>query len=255
MTGQRTDTPDELRALLTARLSPDGTEWLSAALERISGEPTVIRTLFPAVGRRCGHARIAPMWTCDDAARASLLTSLPLRGAELVGEVTELYRYGDAAEKRGVLRALWFLDTASGIGTEALSLVHDALRTNDTRLIAAALGPYGANHLDVAAYRQGVLKCVFYGIPLSDIDGVRERADAELARMLVDYAHERIAAGRSVPSDVWPVIDMYPRVVETRGLRDELHSEVPARSEAAANALAERARTVPSDPDRNESSS
>lgn len=205
MTEQITDTREELRGLLATRLSSDGAEWLDAALERIGSEPPAVRTLFPAAGRRCGRARINAQWTVDDAVRASLLTALPLRGAELAGEVAALYRYGDAAEKRGVLRGLALLDTAGGIGAEGLTLVHDALRTNDTRLIAAALGPYGATHLDAAAYRQGVLKCVFCGIPLSDIDGLPERADAELARMLTDYADERAAAGRAVPSDVWKI--------------------------------------------------
>lgn len=148
---------------------------------------------------------MSPKWTVDDAVRASLLAALPLREAELAAEVVALYRYGDAAEKRGVLRGLALIDTADGIGAEGLPLVHDALRTNDTRLVAAALGRYGAAHLDAAAYRQGVLKCVFTGIALADIDGFPERADAELARMLADFAREREAAGRTVPADVWQV--------------------------------------------------
>ena len=44
------------------------------------------------------------------------------------------------------------------IGPAALPLVQDALRTNDTRLISGALGPYGAAHLDDHGYR-----CVYYG--------------------------------------------------------------------------------------------
>ena len=205
MTGQLTTSREQLRALLDAQLSTEGQRWLTAALQRIDAEPVAIRTLFPAAGRRCGRARIDPVWTVDDAVRASLLAALPLRAAELAAEVAALYRYGDAAEKRGVLRGLAFLDTPGGVGTEGLALVRDALRTNDTRLVAAALGPYGARHLDAAAYRQGVLKCVFCGIPLADIDGLPERADAELARMLGDYAREREAAGRDVPADVWRV--------------------------------------------------
>ena len=73
------------------------------------------------------------------------------------------------------------------IGDAAVPLLHDALRTNDTRLVAAALGPYAA-HLDDAAWRQGVLKCVFMGMPLAAVDGLDERADAELAAMLAAFA-------------------------------------------------------------------
>ena len=205
MTERPTAEAEQLRATLDGWLSTEGRRWLDAALERIGAEATSVRTLFPAAGRRCGRARIDSRWTVDDAVRAALLVALPLPTAELADEVVALYRYGDAAEKRGVLRGLGFLDAQGGIGPEGLDLVLDALRTNDTRLIAAALGPYGASHLDAAAYRQGVLKCVFYGIPLSDIDGLPWRADAQLARMLADYAREREAAGRTVPADVWQV--------------------------------------------------
>ena len=56
----------------------------------------------------------------------------------------------------------------------------DALRTNDTRLVAAALGPYAAAHLDGHGWRQGVVKCVFMGVPLDAVADLDERADDEL---------------------------------------------------------------------------
>ena len=199
---------NDLREVLDAQLTESGAQWLDAAAERIAADAGAIRPLFPAVGRHCGRAPLDAAadgygWTVDDAARALLLTRLPLTGPALAQEVGDLYRYGDAAEKRGVLRGLHLLD----LGEEALPLVHDALRTNDTRLIAAALGPYGAAHLDPHAYRHGVLKCVFTGVPLTAVAGLRERRDAELARMFTAFARERVAAGRTVPADVWLVTD------------------------------------------------
>jgi hypothetical protein len=199
---------NDLRTALDAHLTESGAQWLDAAAERIAADAAAIRPLFPAVGRHCGRAPLDPAadghgWTVDDAARALLLTRLPLTGPALAQEVADLYRYGDAAEKRGVLRGLHLLD----LGDEALPLVHDALRTNDTRLVAAALGPYGAAHLDAHAYRHGVLKCVFTGVPLAAVAGLRERRDAELARMFTAFARERVAAGRPVPADVWLVTD------------------------------------------------
>jgi hypothetical protein len=199
----------DLRTVLGAHLTQSGAQWLDAAAERIAADAGAIRTLFPAAGRHCGRAPLAPAaggphgWTVDDAARLYLLTRLPLTGSALAKEVDDLYRYGDAAEKRAVLRALHLLD----LGDEALPLVHDALRTNDTRLIGAALGPYGAAHLDPHAYRHGLLKCVFTGVPLAEVAGLRERRDAELARMFRAFARERVAAGRPVPADVWLVTD------------------------------------------------
>ncbi len=156
---------DDVRAALSARLGPTGTTWLAEACDRVRERAQAVGALFPAVGRRCG------------------------RGPR------------DAHERRGVLRALPVLDSA-GLGDRALPVVRDALRTNDTRLVAAALGPYAARHLEPEAWRQGVLKCAFVGVPLAEVAGLAERADAELARMFGDYAKEREAAGRPVSEDV-----------------------------------------------------
>lgn len=200
--------PGDLRAALAAHLTGPGARWLDAAAEQVAADAGAIRGLFPAAGRHCGRAFLDPAqgpygWTVDDAARVLLLTRLPLSGPALTHEVGDLYRYGDAAEKRGVLRGLALLD----VGDAALPLVHDALRTNDTRLVAAALGPYGAAHLDAHAYRHGLLKCVFTGVPLAEVSGLPERRDAELGRMFAAFARERVAAGRPVPADVWLVTD------------------------------------------------
>lgn len=169
--------------------------WLSSALARVAAEPSSIAALFPAAGRACGR-------DVADTVRGDLLAALPLRGKELVDEVSALYRYGDAAEKRAVLLALPRLDVADG----CVELLHDAVRTNDPRLVAAALGPY-ARHLDDAYWRQAVLKCVFMEIPLSTVDGLVERADDELRRMLAGLAEERAAAGRTMPADAVALLE------------------------------------------------
>jgi hypothetical protein len=191
-------TPDQLRAALRGVPDPD---WLDAALRRIAAEPAAITRLSPAAGRRCGRAPLpdAPGWTADDAARVLLLTALP---AEHARYADLLYRHGDAAERRAVLRALPLLP----IGDAGVPLLHDAIRTNDTRLVAAALGPY-ARHLDDAAWRQAVLKCVFTGVPLAAVADLDERADGELAAMLAALAAERHAAGRQMPTDATELLD------------------------------------------------
>ena len=78
----------------------------------------------------------------------------------------------------------------------------DALRTNDQSLVAAAVGPFAAAHLDPHAWRHAVLKLVFMGVSLDAVAGLDDRADDELARMARDFAAERRAAGRVVPDDV-----------------------------------------------------
>ncbi|MGW5717540.1 EboA domain-containing protein [Amycolatopsis sp. NPDC003865] len=174
--------------------------WLEKALHDVAADATALRTVFPGVGRRVGRGPSdVPGWTVDDVARVELLKASPGAAAEM----PDLYRYGDAAEKRAVLRGLSVVD----IGAAGLDLVADALRTNDTRLVTAAMGEYAAEHLDDAAYRHGVLKCVFMGIPLAEVAGLDRRTDEELLRMMRSFAAERTAAGRDVPADLRPLLN------------------------------------------------
>ena len=179
---------------LTAELTD--TVWLDTALETVARQPSAIGRLFPAAGRRCGRWALTglPGWTVDDAARVLLLTRMP--ASALQTELEPLYRYGDGAEKRAVLRALPLLPPHDA----APEILLDALRTNDTRLVAAALGPAAACLPD-AAWRQGVLKAVFMGLPLAAVADLDTRADAELATMLAGLVEERTAAGRAVAED------------------------------------------------------
>ncbi|GIF10171.1 EboA domain-containing protein [Actinoplanes teichomyceticus] len=201
--------PDTLR---TALHDCCGGAWLAAGVARVSADPPSITRLFPAAGRRCGRSRLpeASDWTADEAARALLLLALPR--TDLPRYLDELYRYGDAVEKHAVLRALALVP----IGAEAVPLLHDAIRTNDTRLLSAALGPY-ARHLDQRAWRQAVLKCVFLGVPLSRVHDLTRRADRELVAMMAGLREEREAAGRHLPADALALVRQFTRpVLEVR---------------------------------------
>lgn len=174
---------------------------------------------FAEAGRHCRPARApgtAPAapdapHTQDlaDAARVLLLHAV--RAGH--DTTARLYRHGTAAERRAVLLALPHLGATITPPGAALPLVEDALRTNDTRLVAAAVGPYATEHLDQHAWRHAVLKCLFTGVPAEAVDGLapRSQGDTELARMLRDYAAERTAAGRPVPDDLHRVLALTAR--------------------------------------------
>ncbi len=231
----------DLAAALEARARPEGLEWLRETSAAVAADPAALRSKFPMVGRKVGRepleegADLADVhaWTIDDAARTLLLIAA---GAGAEAELAELYRYGDAAERRGVLRALPYLE----LGDRGLSLVDDAIRTNDTRLIAAALGPYATEHLPDSGYDQAVLKCVFVGVPITPLDGIPRRVTPDGARMLGAFVHERVAAGRDVPAEVWTVIDRYPPEDEIAAIEGELDSEFEDRRAAAQRALSYR---------------
>ncbi|UUN30259.1 EboA domain-containing protein [Streptomyces sp. FIT100] len=183
---------------LDTRLDAAARAWLRQALDEASrpddGTPPAWEIRFAAAGRHCGQDHA-------DSVRTLLLREARADAATL----TRLYQQGTAAERRAVLLSLPQLAPAPADG---LPLVEDALRTNDTRLVAAAVGPYAAEHLDAHSWRHALLKCLFTGVPLAAADGLERRArgDAELARMLGDYAAERTAAGRPVPADLHRVL-------------------------------------------------
>ncbi|MFJ9026888.1 EboA domain-containing protein [Streptomyces sp. NPDC102259] len=226
------------REELSGRLGPEANAWLDAALadaraaappdHHDTAEPPAwdtpppdARTAEPPAGNamppaRDGTARRGmPAWElrfaaagrmgagpeAAEAARVLLLrTARPGPAA-----VARLYDHGSGAERRAVLLALPHLPLTPDQG---VALVEDALRANDTGLVAAAVGPYAAAHLPAHAWRHAVLKCLFTQVPLAAVAGLADRAsgDGELARMLADFAAERTAAARPVPDDLHHVL-------------------------------------------------
>ncbi|MFJ8629854.1 EboA domain-containing protein [Streptomyces sp. NPDC093568] len=193
--------PTALRTHLAARLDSAPRAWLHRALDEAAANPgthgpiSVWELRIAEAGRRCGQEYA-------DAVRVLILHAADADPDALA----RVYSQGTAAERRAVLYALAHLVP----GPDALPLVEDALRTNDTRLVAAAVGPYAARHLDPHQWRHAVLKCLFTGVPVATVADLDRRAhgDAELARMLGDYAAERTAAGRPVPVDLHRVLTL-----------------------------------------------
>lgn len=208
------------RESLAGHLSPTAEQRLSEMTDAIAADPAAIVRLFPTAAREVARGPLDendPDGVCgptlDDAVRGVLLVALAQALADpaaLLREINALYRFGDGDERRAVLRAL----SETGLGGEAQPLIEDALRTNDLRIVGAAMGDYAAEHLEDAMWRQGVLKCLFIGVPLAAVSRLTERADAELARMVAALGHERLAAGRAIPPDAHRVLDSFPQVLE-----------------------------------------
>ncbi len=235
-----------IEAALRRSIDDAAAAWLDESLAAVAADPAAVRSRFPAAGRKVGRGPLDPgaepgdlfAWTLDDAARTLLLAAT---GDAAAAEAPGLYRHGDAAERRGVLRALGEVP----VGDAGIPIVEDALRTNDMRLVAAAMGPYALARLDDDAVAQATLKCVFMGIPIDRIEGLADRATPEMARMLAGFVHERIAAGRDITADVWPFIDRHPPAGELAAIEAEVDSPVLERRTAALGALARRGAPPP----------
>ena len=232
---------NQYETTLRRHIDGEAAEWLDESVSAVAADPAEIRSRFPAAGRKVGRGPLDSgddtgdlfAWTVDDAARVALLAAT---GPAADDEIPGLYRHGDAAERRGVLRSLDVIP----VGAVAIPIIEDALRTNDTRLVAAAMGSYSLATLDDTALAQAALKCVFMGIPVERINGLVDRATPEMARMLAGYVLERVAAGRDVPAGVWPLIDRYPPTEVLEAITAETESPIPERRSAAHAALAMR---------------
>lgn len=243
MTETSTD-PTTLAARLDDRLGDDSRTWLDTTRQQVAGDAGAMAARFPAVSRHVGTATLDPdadpddpfAWHVDDAARALLVAALDDDARER--ELRDCYRHGDARERRGVLRSLEVVDVDPDV---AAVLVDDALRTNDTRLMAAALGPAGVATLDDHGFAQAVLKAVFVELDLLAIAEVPARVTPELSRMMADFVHERVAAGRSIPAAAWTVVDRHPPEDRIAAITAETEHADPHRAAAATDALALRA--------------
>lgn len=191
--------------------------WLREGTAAVVADPGTLNKIFATAGRRVGRSPLRPdadptgvlFGTTSDNARGQLIGRLGelLPPDELAEALLTLYNGGDSAERRGVLKGLGALATSSpnlavAVVTAGLRLTTEALRTSESGIVAAAVGPFAAAYLDQHNWRHAVLKLVFMGISVSAVTDLRERADDELARMAGDFAAERSAAGRSIPDDV-----------------------------------------------------
>jgi hypothetical protein len=87
----------------------------------------------------------------------------------------------------------------------------DAVRSNIGPVFdAIAFGnPFAFLHFSEKAWNQMVLKCIFNDKPIHHIYGLDKRANQALSNTLSDFVHERWAAKRRVPSQIWRLMILF----------------------------------------------
>lgn len=146
-------------------------------------------------------------WSVDQAARTLLLLSLPDDDAEkYLHTLEQVFTTADVGELIALYQALPLLRYPEKLRHRAA----EGVRSNMTAVFnaVALTNPYPAQYFDNLAWNQMVLKAFFVGSPVSLIQGLNQRTNPELARMLIDYANERQAAGRSVSPEIWQLVDL-----------------------------------------------
>lgn len=200
-----------------ARHGPEGAaEWLVEAMAAIGSPPDLaeLRVVIARAGRMLGdwkvssfdtvgmHEAIGTHWRIRDFGRAALvlaaLDRTPVDGQ--VALVEQLVRRGESGEQESVLKMLALLPRPERFVAAAI----DACRSNTASVFGAIAldNPFVRDHFPQASFNQVVLKAIFVGLPVDRIVGIAGRVNAELVRMVRDYAAERRAAGRTVPDDV-----------------------------------------------------
>ena len=240
-----------------AHVSGDRRTWFDTTLTRLQGRDAADRALYIALGltpRRLGKddlkldaedlaaARaVRPgwdpsEWSLDQAARlAFLLTRFDGDEERFFRLMETLFRTADVGELVCFYRGLPLYP-----GQELyLRRAREGARTNMKPVFEAVAhrNPYPRERFDEAAWNQMVLKALFIESRLDPIQGLDARRNPELARMLVDYAHERWAAGRSVSPELWRCVGPYAQGRALDDLARVLESSDPRERQAAALAL------------------
>jgi hypothetical protein len=234
--------------------------WLVAQLDRLRGE-AADRDLHVTLGmipRRLGKAdldlsaddlaaadRARPgwdprQWTVDEAARVLALLAVATDDDRFAQRFAELCRSADVAEAVALYRGLPLYPGPARLEAQAA----EGLRTHMRAVFEAVAhrSPYPRERFGEERWNQMVLKALFVGSPLHPIQGIDERANPVLARILGDYAHERWAAGRPVSPELWRCVGPFA----DGPLLDDLERAAGgAPPERAAAALALAASPAP----------
>ncbi len=116
----------------------------------------------------------------------------------------------------------------------------EGLRTSMRAVFEAIAhrNPYPKENFSEDRWNHMVLKALFIGSTLHPIQGLDERANPTLARILRDYAHERWAAGRPVTPELWRCMGPFAEGEMVEDLERLAGSEDAQDRRAAALALA-----------------
>ncbi|HVY04389.1 MAG TPA: EboA domain-containing protein [Burkholderiales bacterium] len=244
-----------LQQWLGARLPAQAWAWTSGAAEKIaSGGDTELYRSISLVTRKIGKADLSLSsaelkqaqaarsdwdpsdWSLDQAARIFLLLSSGADGATFSRRLDQLCVTADIGELVAFYRGLplypdqprYVLRAAEGVRT-SMKAVFEAV---------AHRNPYPSEQFEEPAWNQMVLKTLFIGTTLDPVVGLDRRANAELARMATDYAHERWSAGRPVSPELWRCVGPFARGEMLRDLGRVLEKGTEPERTAAALALA-----------------
>lgn len=218
-----TNSTKQMEHWLETRLSADNWQWLQSRLELLR-ESTALRDLHISLGlvpRKLGRADLnltdaeiaaaqrssniqldVSGWTIEATARVIMLCTVADKDEKAFGPMfAQLCRTADLTESITFYRGIALYPHSAVLDAQ----VGEGLRTSIRAVFEAIAhrNPYPYEHFDQNRWNHMVLKALFIDSTLAPIQGLDERANPELARILCDYAHERWAAKREVTPELW----------------------------------------------------
>ena len=244
-----------LRDWLFRRLDATAKDWLANQITMLAWDRSdqALFTTFGMLPRRLGKAALELQaedvsaaerciqgwspggWTLADAGRVLLLAGLPGKDPDFAPRFRSLCQTADVAEAISLYRGLPLYPGPATIEP----LVGEGLRTNMRSVFEAIAhhNPYPKTFFDTHRWNHMVLKALFIGSRLSPIQGLDKRANEELARIMRDFAHERWAAGRGVPFEIWRCVGPFAHGAALQDLERVLSTGTPLEQQAAGLAL------------------
>ena len=183
-----------------------------------------LKTINPAVD----HVT----WSLDELARLVLLVHLPLD--ERQDTMAKLIATSDIREQKLIYKSIQYLEQPEDLEWQMI----DGIRTNITDVFDAIAmhSSYPQRYFTEAAWNQMVLKAIFMERAIYRISGLDERRNADLARIAIDFAHERQSAGRKVTPELWrlvvPFVDqsIMQDLIRVTGSTDDLERDAALRA-------------------------
>ncbi len=215
----------ELDRWLRQRLTDDQSQWFSERLQKLEqGDSDRDHYItFGMIPRKLGRNDLSldaaelrqaaaarqhwdpSQWSVDTAARALFLCRLDEQSPDkFADKYIDFCRSADLSESISLYNSLPILSNSEGLDRQ----VGEGLRTNIRAIFEAIAhrNPYPMEQFDQNRWNHMVLKALFVDSTLAPIQGIDDRANAELAGILRDYAHERWAANRPVTIELWRCI-------------------------------------------------
>ncbi|HEX3208139.1 MAG TPA: EboA domain-containing protein [Geminicoccaceae bacterium] len=246
---------DLLTGWLRRQLPAAAADWLDQQLTRLGAAAD--RDLYVVLGlvpRRLGRddleltdADIAQAqaarpgwdprgWSVDQAARVLVLLTAGGSGERFAARFVQLCRTADVAEAIAFYRGLPLYPDPSLLEAQAA----EGTRSNMRAVFEAVAhrNPYPREQFSENRWNHMVLKALFVGSTLAPIQGLDQRANPALMRMLCDYAHERWAAGRPVSPELWRCVGAFADAEALADLQRVLATGAATERRAAALALA-----------------